>query len=181
LAPHKESAFNADSSLHSFVFPRVFPGRSSFGHYYFLAPELTRTCSAKPMELAFFDAVFTEGMTPFQADVAMYRSGVFQVGLLMSLSLSVMADDDSSRLDDLYVARCKWGRSVAGVAQENVLAGHSRRDFLVSLDNVAHPEPWMPRMTRAIGDSVYKRKSEMPVSVVQERYMSDCLQYYLAK
>ncbi|SEJ38228.1 hypothetical protein SAMN03159495_3105 [Pseudomonas sp. NFR16] len=111
----------------------------------------------------------------------MQKSCVFQMGLLMAFSLCAMADDDLSSLDDRYVARCKWGRSVAGLAQENMLSGHSRRDFLVSFDNVAHPEPWMPRMTRAIGDNVYKTRSDQPVSVVQERYMSDCLQYYLAK
>jgi hypothetical protein len=99
----------------------------------------------------------------------------------MSLSLSVVADDDFSGLDDRYVARCKWGRSVAGLAQENVLSGHSRRDFLVSFDSVAHSEPWMPRRTKAISDNVYNSRSELPVAVIQERYMGDCLQYYLAK
>lgn len=100
----------------------------------------------------------------------------------MVLSCGALADDDYfSRLDERYVARCKWGRSVVGMAQENMLAGISRRDFLVSVDNVEQPQRWMPRMAQAIASNVYYNRSALPVTVLQERYMSDCLQYYLAK
>ncbi|UFH48273.1 hypothetical protein [Pseudomonas sp. KNUC1026] len=84
-------------------------------------------------------------------------------------------------MNESVAARCAWGKGIAGLAQEKMLAGISRREFLVSLDQLHYSRAWMPRMTQAIADNIYRSSSTSSSSIVQERYLNDCQQYYLAK
>lgn len=84
-------------------------------------------------------------------------------------------------LEEGITARCQWGKSMAGLAQEKLLAGVSRKDFMVSLDSLHYSRAWMPRMTQAIADSIYRTGSASSSAVVQEQYVNDCQQYYLAR
>ncbi|MBD1552262.1 hypothetical protein [Pseudomonas typographi] len=109
-----------------------------------------------------------------------------QLGVSCVLAMACMAAHAQGNLrdsgfDEGITARCMWGKSIAGMAQEKYLAGVSRKEFLVSLDQMHYARAWMPRMTQAIADNVYRSNSSSSVSIVQEQYLNDCRQYYLAK
>ncbi|MFF7707794.1 hypothetical protein [Pseudomonas sp. NPDC007930] len=88
---------------------------------------------------------------------------------------------EAGDLDEGIAARCLWGKSIAGLAQEKLLKGVSRKDFMVSLDQLHYSRGWQPRMSQAIADSVYRSSATTSVSSVKEQYLNDCHQYYLAK
>lgn len=97
--------------------------------------------------------------------------------VLMMAALPVQARTVSKQ--DVQV--CKWGASMAGIAQQSKLSGKTLYSLRRKLQAQNFSQPWMRKMALGITEQTYKSPSRLKPAAVKQTYYDGCIQHDLAR